>query len=104
LHIFAFAIVLAGREVANMDRFTIRIGTREETFLPTEDFAEGHERLHWTLAGIEKLITLGVWKREYTLRGILKTKPPRVEKLLELAPPGKRGASTIPPLSQSPRA
>ena len=87
-----------------MDRFTIRVGTREETFRPTEDFAEGHDRLHWTLAGIEKLITLGVWKREYTLRGILKTKPPRVEKLLGLATPNKRRASTIAPLSQSPRA
>lgn len=58
-----------------MERFTIKIGAREETFRPTEDFAEGHDRLHWTLAGIEKLIMLGVWKREYTLRGALKMKP-----------------------------
>ena len=67
-----------------MNLFTIKVGARKETFRPNEDFAEGHDRLHWTLAGIEKLIVLGIWKREYTLRGALKTKPPRVEKLLEL--------------------
>ena len=85
-----------------MEQFTIKIGGREETFRPIEDFAEGHERSHWTLSGIEKLIRIGAWKREYTLRGTLKTKPPSVERLLEIAK--RRRLGLILPLSQSPQA
>ena len=68
-----------------MDIFTIANGGRSETFRTHVDFTEGYDRLHWTLSGIEKLINLGLWKREYTLRGTLKTKPPRVETLQALA-------------------
>jgi hypothetical protein len=68
-----------------MDLFTIVNGERSETFRPQVDFAEGYDHLHWTLSGIEKLIKLGLWKREYSLRGALKTKPPRVERLQALA-------------------
>lgn len=85
-----------------MDTFTIKFRDREETFRLMEDFAEGHDRYHWTLAGIEKLIRLGVWKRDYTLRGALKTKPPRVEKLLELAVQNRPPASAIPPCPSRP--
>jgi hypothetical protein len=65
--------------------FVISVGGKVETFRPNEDFNEGHERLHWSLEGIEKLIRLGLWHREYDLRGRLKSKPPQVEKVIEAA-------------------
>jgi hypothetical protein len=86
-----------------MNSFTLSLGGQSETFRPAEDFSDGHDRLHWTLSGIEKLIRLGVWRREYDLRGKLRTKPPHVETVIEAASRTKRKKSVIPPLSQSPR-
>jgi hypothetical protein len=86
-----------------MDPFTLSLGGQSETFRPAEDFSEGHDRLHWTLAGIEKLIRLGLWRREYDMRGKLKTKPPHVEMVIEAASRTKRKRSIIPPLSQAAR-
>ena len=86
-----------------MNPFTLSLSGQSETFRPAEDFSEGHDRLHWTLAGIEKLIRLGVWRREYDLRGKLKTKPPHVETVIEAASRNRRKRAAIPPLSQSSR-
>ena len=48
------------------------------------DFTEGEQRLCWTRSGLEKLIELGLWRREFDARGNLKTKPMRVEAAMQL--------------------
>jgi hypothetical protein len=85
-----------------MTPFTVSVSGKTETFLPADDFTEGHERLHWTLGGIEKLIKIGLWRREYDLRGKLKSKPPRVEAVIEALNrlPRRNPAA---PLPQAPR-
>ena len=64
-----------------MHAFKITIGTASETFSPGVDFAEGETRRHWTLAGLEKLIRLGVWERRLDRRGTVLKKPPTVEEV-----------------------
>ena len=86
-----------------MKPFTVSLGGQSETFRPAKDFSEGHDRLHWTLAGIDKLIRLGVWRREYDPHGKLKTKPPQVEMVIQAANRNKRKKAFIPPLSQTTR-
>jgi len=49
------------------------------TFFAEHDFVEGEDRLCWTMAGLNKLIALGLWKREFDSRGNLKSKPMTVE-------------------------
>ena len=85
-----------------MNCFSVAHNGRIETFRFGEDYEDGHERLHWTLPGIEKLIRLGLWRREYDLRGRLRSVPPRVEGLIE-KPRAVRRNPTIPPLSQTAR-
>ena len=48
------------------------------------DFTEGEQRLCWTRSGIEKLIELGMWRREFDARGNLKNKPLPVEAAMQL--------------------
>ena len=86
-----------------MDSFSISHIEGIETFRFGEDYCDGHERLHWTLRGIEKLIRLGLWRREYDLRGKLRSTPPRVEYLIEQANRTVRRRVPIPPLSQTAR-
>jgi hypothetical protein len=86
---------------ASMIPFTVSRSGKIETFLPAEDFSEGHDRVHWTLSGIEKLIKLGLWCREYDLRGNLKSKPPLVETIIATTTPTKRKKPMIPPLSRT---
>ena len=86
-----------------MDCFSIAGNDRIETFRLGDDYGEGHDRLHWTLRGIEKLIRLGLWRREYDMRGKLKSKPPRVETIIELGIPRRHGKSVIPTLMQAAR-
>jgi hypothetical protein len=69
--------------------FTITFGRRKATFCLGIDFCEGENRLCWTLAGLDKLIGVGLWKREFDRRGNLISKPMTVEmamKLLTTAP------------------
>ena len=82
-----------------MDFFSIDKNDRIETFRMGDDYAEGHERLHWTLRGIEKIIRLGLWAREFRPDGSLKTKPLRVEEAMDLATPRRRAAPPIAPLA-----
>jgi hypothetical protein len=86
-----------------MDCFSIAGNDRIERFRLGDDYGEGHDRLHWTLRGIEKLIRLGLWRREYDMRGKLKSKPLRVEVLMELGVPKRYGKSVIPTLRQATR-
>ena len=83
--------------------FSISVGGKVETFRPIEDFTDGHERLHWTLGGIEKLIKMGLWRREYDLRGKLKSKPPRVEAVVEAVNRKACRKPAIPTLAHAPR-
>jgi hypothetical protein len=55
------------------------------TFFEEHDFVEGEDRLCWTMAGLNKLIALGLWRREFDGRGNLKTKAPKVADLKHLA-------------------
>jgi hypothetical protein len=55
------------------------------TFFEEHDFVEGEDRLCWTMAGLNKLIALGLWRREFDGRGNLKTKAPTVADLKRLA-------------------
>jgi hypothetical protein len=86
-----------------MTPFTVSVGKMTETFWPIRDFAEGHDHFHWTLDGIEKLIRIGLWRRDYDLRGKLKSKPPRVEAVIEAVNRRPRRVPSIPPLSQGVR-
>lgn len=60
----------------------MRVGGEPATFRFGVDFAEGEHRLCWTLPGIDKLIGLGLWKREFDGRGNLVSKPVSVEALM----------------------
>ncbi len=60
-----------------MHEFNIRVGERAETFRIERDYAPGDTRQHWTLAGLEKLIRLQLWKRELDRGGNVKVKPPQ---------------------------
>ena len=55
------------------------------TFFEGHDFTEGEDRLCWTLPGLNKMIGLGLWKRELDQRGNLKTKPPTVAEMIRFA-------------------
>jgi hypothetical protein len=55
------------------------------TFFEGHDFDEGEDRLCWTMAGLNKLMALGLWKRELDQRGNLKAKPPTVAQMMGLA-------------------
>jgi len=61
-----------------------RTGSHAEVFRFGIDFNEGEHRLCWTRSGLEKLIELGLWRRELDRRGSLKTKPMRVETAMQL--------------------
>ncbi len=52
---------------------------------------EGEDRLCWTMAGLNKLIALGLWRREFDARGNLKTKAPTVMDLMRVARPRLAG-------------
>jgi hypothetical protein len=54
------------------------------TFFEEHDFVEGEDRLCWTMAGLSKLIALGLWRREFDCRGNLKSKPMTVETAMKL--------------------
>jgi hypothetical protein len=58
---------------------------RTETFRLGNDYGPGDVRQHWTLAGLEKLIRLGLWKREFDRSGKVKIKPPTVEMMMKLS-------------------
>jgi hypothetical protein len=68
-----------------MDEFQITAKGRTETFRIGNDYGPGEIRQHWTLSGLEKLIRLGLWKREIGKRGGVKAKPPTVEMMMRLA-------------------
>jgi hypothetical protein len=69
-----------------MNDFVIqgRTGTLIAVFHFGIDFSEGERRLCWTASGLDKLIELGLWRREFDKRGNLKTKPIRVEAAMKL--------------------
>ena len=54
------------------------------TFFEGHDFAEGEDRLCWTMAGLNKLIALSLWHREFDQRGNLSSKPMTVEAVMQL--------------------
>ena len=54
------------------------------TFFEGHDFAEGEDRLCWTMAGLNKLIALSLWHREFDQRGNLRSKPITVEAVMQL--------------------
>jgi hypothetical protein len=68
-----------------MDVFRITGRGRTETFRLGNDYGPGEVRQHWTLAGVEKLIRLGLWKREFDRAGKVKIKPPTVETVMRLS-------------------
>lgn len=51
-------------ESLSMHEFSITGRGRTETFRIGNDYGPGELRHHWTLSGLEKLIRLGLWKRE----------------------------------------
>ena len=61
-----------------------RIGNQAAIFRFGIDFCQGEQRLCWTKAGLDKLIELGLWRRELDARGNLKSKPIRVEAAMQL--------------------
>ncbi len=65
-----------------MYQFRITSKNRTETFRFGNDYGPGEVRQHWTLSGLEKLIRLGLWKRELDSRGNVKAKPPTVEMII----------------------
>ena len=71
-----------------MHPFRITIDGKTETFAADTDFADGEHRQHWTLAGLDKLIKLGLWERRLDRRGSVLKKPPTVEHVRRL--PGAR--------------
>ncbi len=74
-----------------MHKFYITVGHLTETFRSESDYGPGETREHWTLAGLEKLIRLGLWHRELDKRGNVKVKPPTVEMMRRL---GQRQVSS----------
>ncbi len=52
-----------------MHKFYITVGHLTETFRSGSDYGPGETREHWTLVGLEKLIRLGLWRRELNKRG-----------------------------------
>jgi hypothetical protein len=62
-----------------MDSFALAARGQTQTFRLDVDYAEGETRFHWTLAGLEKLISLGLWARQFDKKGNLTRKPPNVE-------------------------
>jgi hypothetical protein len=68
-----------------MNDFDVRIGKVTATFRINVDFDEGEDRLCWTLSGLEKLIGLGLWRREFDKRGNLLSKPMSVETAMLLS-------------------
>ncbi len=68
-----------------MQEFRITAASGTETFREGNDYASGETRQHWTLSGLEKLINLGLWKREIDKRGNVKVKPPSVEMIMRFA-------------------
>ena len=46
--------------------FTLPVGDRCAMFRYGVDFVDGNERLRWTPAGIEKLISIGFWRANST--------------------------------------
>jgi hypothetical protein len=83
-----------------MDCFSIAANGRVETFRRGEDYGEGHERLHWTFRGIEKIILLGLWKREFRPDGSLKSKPLRVEQAMKMTMARRRPPPPIAPMAK----
>ncbi len=63
--------------------FRLRVAGETILFRFGVDFAEGTERLCWTLLGIEKLIAHGLWTRQFDRRGKLLKKPLSVEALMQ---------------------
>ncbi len=57
-----------------MHDFNIRVRDQTMTFQFGVHFVEGESRLCWTLAGIEKLIAAGLWRREFDWQGKLRSK------------------------------
>ena len=82
----------AGRENDKAERhmgdFELSVGEQKSTFRYGIDFAEGNNRFCWTPAGIDKLLAVGLWRREFDQRGNLKSKPVTVEAAMRL--PGAR--------------
>ncbi len=68
-----------------MRDFTIRVQGEAVSFRFGIDFTEGERRLCWTLPGIDKLIAVGLWRREFDKRGNLRNKPVPVETLMREA-------------------
>jgi hypothetical protein len=68
-----------------MHEFQITAKGRTETFRIGNDYGPGEVRHHWTLSGLEKLIRLGLWKRELDKQARVKAKPPTVETIMKLA-------------------
>ncbi len=67
-----------------MHDFTVTLGRRKANFTFGTDFSEGENRLCWTLAGLDKLIALGLWRREFDRHGNLIAKPMTVEMAMKL--------------------
>jgi hypothetical protein len=68
-----------------MHDFSLNLDKGTATFQFELDFTDGVDRLCWTPIGIEKLIKLGLWKRQFDR---LITKPMAVETLMRVAARG----------------
>jgi hypothetical protein len=83
----------SGRGIEKAERrmgdFEFSVGEQKLTFRYGIDFVEGNNRFCWTPAGIDKLLAVGLWRREFDGRGNLKSKPVTVEAAMKLgsAPP-----------------
>jgi hypothetical protein len=64
-----------------LETFTIKRSGHSATFARGIDFGDGEMREHWTLSGLEKLISLGLWERRLDRRGTVLKKPPTVEQI-----------------------
>jgi hypothetical protein len=69
----------------DMQDFKLSNNSFFATFFEDHDFAEGEDRLCWTMVGLNKLIALGLWRREFDGPGNLKSKPPTVADLMRMA-------------------
>jgi hypothetical protein len=82
----------AGRDTKKAERrmgdFEFCVGEQKSTFRYGIDFVQGNNRFCWTPAGIDKLLAVGLWRREFDQRGNLKSKPVTVEAARKL--PGAR--------------
>ena len=67
-----------------MHNFKLTNNSFFATFFEEHDFVEGEDRLCWTMAGLNKLIALGLWRREFDAPGNLKTKAMSVEAAMQL--------------------